>query len=63
MEENLLNPKVEKYVKDLKKNKNYNSEYINIKSIKNKVKNSKELINVKSVKDDGLIELKTGDFK
>ena len=62
MEENLLNPKVEKYVKDLKKNKNYNSEYINIKSIKNKVKNSKELINVKSVKDDGLIELKTGDL-
>lgn len=53
--------KMNKFINKLKNNKKYSSKY-SVSSIKKKLKNSQIFSNVKSVRDDGIIELKTGEY-
>ena len=59
--ESFTESKTKKFTDKLKKNKNYNSKYT-ISTVKKKLKNSQVFSNVKEVKDDGIIELKTGEY-
>jgi len=54
--------KTKQIVEKIKKNKEYNKKYISKKNILKRIKNSQEFSNVKKIRDDGIIELKTGEY-